>query len=302
MEDKERYSVVYIYIDKFEYKIKMVGEQFNFEPQQGKVYRCVYDKKGKVWRLPISDVKGMVFSNLEEDNEAFNCRILEFNYDNIKDITLPEEEIEKVIEWESNPELNEKYLDVVLDLMNKDQKIEDNEVTIELDEEHEGIIVPDNFDAVAVKEVMGDMLRDFMSVLEGRDGVALTIADLLEYLATTYSDKYTDTLPPLDTKRFLYHHDHGTAVNMFCASKYMQRYMTKGYAKSNNPIDLFKAIHYLLFELSRVKISEDVRERKNKELTRGAKKPDMGSKDGGKDTPKATKKRRGRPRKGSEGR
>jgi hypothetical protein len=311
MEDRERYSVVYIYIHKFNYKIKMVGEQFNFEPQEGKVYRCVYDKKGQVWRLPISESKGMVFSALADDNEAFECQILEFTYDNMKDIKLPDDEIEKIIGWESDPELNEQYLDGVLELMKVDNNRQvmhddiDEEIIIELDDEDpEGIEVPDNFDARSVKRVMGKLLQDYMKVLEGKDGVALVAADLFAYLKTTYSDKYTDTSSPLDTKSFLYHPHYGTTVNMFSVVKYIKRYMTKGYGKSKNATDLYKAIHHLLFELARLKITEDATTEQKRINTspQGSEGSDMESKDGSKDTPKTTGKRRGRPKKGSEGR
>jgi len=172
------------------------------------------------------------------------------------------------------------------------------------DETEVSIIVKDN-DPFA--DALASLLDDYIAVVESRDGVAVVIAGLMEYLKTTYSDKYTDTSSPLDTKDFLYSDDHGKSVNMFCAAKYMQRYMTDGYSKSNNPQDLFKAIHYLLFELARLKLKElkdeNEQERNNRapgnntDIKRGDREIKGGDK-GAEDPPK---RKRGRPRKNDKG-
>jgi hypothetical protein len=79
------------------------------------------------------------------------------------------------------------------------------------------------------------------------------LTDVIEYLATTYDDKYASDDKIMDTKDFLYHKDFGKGANMFTASKYIQRYCTKGYSKSEKVIDLYKSIHYSIFELVRKK-------------------------------------------------
>lgn len=77
---------------------------------------------------------------------------------------------------------------------------------------------------------------------------------LIKYLESTTQDKYSKSL--IDTRSFLYHEDIGFGANILNASKYIGRYATKGFSKSYNPEDLKKAIHYLLFELTR-RIKED---------------------------------------------
>lgn len=78
--------------------------------------------------------------------------------------------------------------------------------------------------------------------------------DLIKYLENTTQDKYSKSL--IDTRSFLYHEDIGFGANVLNASKYIGRYATKGFSKSYNQEDLRKAIHYLLFELTR-RLKED---------------------------------------------
>ena len=73
---------------------------------------------------------------------------------------------------------------------------------------------------------------------------------LCNYLASTYDDKY-NTPSIINTMEVIYSDEHGKGYNIGNACKYLQRYMTKGFEKSENPKDLQKAIHYILFELTR---------------------------------------------------
>jgi hypothetical protein len=77
---------------------------------------------------------------------------------------------------------------------------------------------------------------------------------LLQHVAGTYSDKYADAKQTgdYDTKEGdLYHPLKGQAINVYQLRRYLQRYTTAGHAKSGNPVDVRKGIHYLLFELVR---------------------------------------------------
>lgn len=82
---------------------------------------------------------------------------------------------------------------------------------------------------------------------------AKTIEEVIEYLASTYKDKYTKS--PFKTKAMLYG-EHGAPINIFQVQKYCGRYLTEGFEKSHNIKDLYKSIHYLLFELARRKKNE----------------------------------------------
>lgn len=83
------------------------------------------------------------------------------------------------------------------------------------------------------------------------------LQDLINYLASTYSDKYASPAAMFNTKDALYNIVHGKSINAFQAGKYLTRYATTGYSKSENVVDLYKACHYVLFELVRRRILSD---------------------------------------------
>lgn len=84
---------------------------------------------------------------------------------------------------------------------------------------------------------------------------------LFEYIKSTCSDKYADPNAIISTKKAVIH-GKVKQVNTFNAAKYLARYDTTGYEKSENEKDLFKAIHYLIFEIQR-KINNSKNEQTN---------------------------------------
>ena len=84
----------------------------------------------------------------------------------------------------------------------------------------------------------------------------IALSSLISYLSSTYSDKYENAGKPNMSKDFLMSSD-SPDVALFNALKYIQRYTTKGFKKSGNPVDLLKAIHYCLFELQRIQTKPD---------------------------------------------
>jgi hypothetical protein len=75
------------------------------------------------------------------------------------------------------------------------------------------------------------------------------LSELISYLALTYYEKYE--FSPMGNPSMKISSDPklGKGANMFNAIKYLQRYCTEGFDKSNNPKDLIKSIHYILFQL-----------------------------------------------------
>lgn len=72
-----------------------------------------------------------------------------------------------------------------------------------------------------------------------------TLKELSDYINATNSDKYANS--PLHEMLG----EQGKAINLFQVKKYLTRYQTEGFKKSNLRTDILKAIHYLLFELKR---------------------------------------------------
>lgn len=101
------------------------------------------------------------------------------------------------------------------------------------------------------------MNQDLIKIFENDPEMGKAIDNLIAYLATTYDDKYAKSC--LDNKGVIYDPMLGKGFNTGNAAKYIARYMTFDFAKSNDPKDLTKAIHYLLFEL--VRREKDTREK-----------------------------------------
>lgn len=74
---------------------------------------------------------------------------------------------------------------------------------------------------------------------------------VINHVAGTYSDKYAKGQATIDTKKMLYDETAGTAINIYQVCRYLQRYNTQGSAKSYLLKDLEKAVHYILFEITR---------------------------------------------------
>lgn len=74
---------------------------------------------------------------------------------------------------------------------------------------------------------------------------------VVKHIHGTYSDKYAKGQDVLDTKKMLYDPDKGDFLNIYQVCRYLQRYLTNGSAKSHLIKDIEKAIHYLVFEITR---------------------------------------------------
>jgi hypothetical protein len=76
-----------------------------------------------------------------------------------------------------------------------------------------------------------------------------SLEEVIIYLSNTYDDKYQNS--EIRTDKIIYSSHLGKGFNMGNAAKYISRYVTAGFQKSEMPADLMKAIHYCLFELTR---------------------------------------------------
>lgn len=93
-----------------------------------------------------------------------------------------------------------------------------------------------------------DMLNE---IAEKEPDVAKAIGLVIKHIHGTYSDKYAKGQDIIDTKKMLYDKERGDFLNIYQVNRYLQRYLTKGSKKSHLIKDIEKAIHYLIFELTR---------------------------------------------------
>lgn len=116
---------------------------------------------------------------------------------------------------------------------------------LELYEEESKVIVinPTN-------KVIAEDLHDYLWNIKSKDIEFFNeLAKLIGYLSSTYADKYEGESSNYAKDKLL--SKEGKAANIFTALKYIKRYDTVGYSKSENPQDILKSIHYLLFENQR---------------------------------------------------
>jgi len=102
-----------------------------------------------------------------------------------------------------------------------------------------------------------DCSLDLAKIQEREPEAFRAIKMTLNHIAGTYGDKYAAGQNIIDTKIMLYDKKTGTPINVYQVNRYLQRYITSGNKKSYLINDLFKAIHYLVFEITRrVKLGE----------------------------------------------
>lgn len=104
---------------------------------------------------------------------------------------------------------------------------------------------------------ISDMVAE---IAEKEPAVADALKMVVRHIYGTYSDKYAKGQDIIDTKKMLYDKERGDFLNIYQVNRYLQRYLTQGSAKSHLIKDIEKAIHYLVFELTRRILMDDVNE------------------------------------------
>lgn len=87
----------------------------------------------------------------------------------------------------------------------------------------------------------------------------IAIKEITQHLLNARRGYYNDDNKPIETRKMLI--DVSDSKNFNIASyqvlKYLQRYITSGFDKSKNKLDLKKAAHYLIYELIKYQRDEN---------------------------------------------
>lgn len=132
--------------------------------------------------------------------------------------------------------------------------IELKEKTEVIDEVNKRVI---KFDAPILSEQVGKMISE-IEMKEPATAKALEL--VIKHIHGTYSDKYAKGQDIIDTKKMLYDKERGDFLNIYQVNRYLQRYITTGSSKSHLLKDIEKAIHYLVFEITRRILMDDIDE------------------------------------------
>lgn len=101
-----------------------------------------------------------------------------------------------------------------------------------------------------------EVIENLNRILEKEPLAFKAIGGIINHIAATYADKYSSGGSTIETKADLYHADKGKIINIYQCKRYLQRYDTQGFNKSENPVDVRKAVHYLVFELTRLNMQQ----------------------------------------------
>lgn len=94
--------------------------------------------------------------------------------------------------------------------------------------------------------------KDLQIIKECEPSAYEAMKMVINHVAGTYQDKYAEGIKKgIDTKHMLYDEEGGMYINIYQIERYLQRYITKGSSKSFLLRDILKAIHYLVFEVTR---------------------------------------------------
>lgn len=100
-----------------------------------------------------------------------------------------------------------------------------------------------------------DTESELRFIFEREPKMAEAIRAVIHHISGTYKDKYNDNEKGgedfLNTKKMLYNGKGGAYINTYQVCRYLQRYMSTGFEKSNLIKDLLKSVHYILFEIVR---------------------------------------------------
>jgi len=230
--DKE--EILAVYIKNFELKLEEGGD-LGGHLRIGGVYLCLKHRENDrtLYRIFFNDdtfknLDGIFVKSLDEENDSWSCDIEELDFDKIDEYNLSDDDINYAID------IKTMTLDEVKEMMNKSEP----------DGVDLGKSIFEKLDA-EIERVSG---QEEVMVFEENTDMSMAIAELSDYVLKNSNNKYDNS--PLNPMRMLVG-ENGKVLNIYSANKYMARYLTDGYNKSNNREDLFKAIHHLLIEIGR---------------------------------------------------
>lgn len=100
-----------------------------------------------------------------------------------------------------------------------------------------------------------ELINNLQLILDKEPKFFEALSDAIGHLAKTYEEKYEATKDLINTKEQLYSLERGGIINSYQISRYLQRFLAPiSFSKGGNSVDLFKIIHYALFEVTRRKI------------------------------------------------
>jgi hypothetical protein len=229
------------------------------------VYRIIKDSD-QAYRLHIgtdnniAHHEGLLLNALVGNWPNWECEIIEVTPENFTDFDLTPEDAGNLVKWieSKNADLvaHTKPINVKTHTAEEVIKLLDSLPQAESDVRMAHISSPADIHE-GMQLLISDEAIHFATVAdnirEHDKEMFKALVHLLLYVNNCYGDKYEKGGMHNFSKEVCLHPELGKGANLFTALKYMQRYISTGFAKSANPEDILKSSHYLLFELMRTK-------------------------------------------------
>jgi len=257
---EQKQEILVGYVKEFEFNDPVAKDTLNGHPFVGRLYQIIKDDIfGYRLHIGVENTKedmkmaGILLgpSLVGDYGGKWQFDIAIITQDNFMDFSFPEEDAKKLADWfnTDNEELR-KVLDKPVAAVATDPEGNLQEISLSpLSQNGDFEMHP--FEAVNELDTRMMEFSDNINLIYEKDPeFMLGLTDLLAYLATTYSDKYEAARKTNYGKRFLIE-SKSPDTTIFNTMKYIQRYATTGFEKSQNIKDVYKAIHYLLFEIER---------------------------------------------------
>ena len=250
--EKPNYDISVGFIKQFTFNDTEIGELMKSHPKEGRLYQIVHDPVyGYRVHIGKENTNGrmegiLLGEHLTGDHNGrwmFDIAIV--TKENFIDFDICEEDTLKLRDWfeTDNAQLRASLEKPVAAVVR-------NEMTGALDEYH---LQPNGQEVITTTAY--EQFSDSINTIAEKEPLMFDILQAVtNYVASTYSDKYEATDKTNYGKNFLLE-SKSPDTAIFNTMKYIQRYATTGFEKSGNTKDIFKAIHYLLFELQRKAIN-----------------------------------------------
>ncbi len=247
MIEKRKTNAI-LFCDNFHFKGGAIVDESC--PASGRVYEATYDSSHGVYTVSVKNDNNFityVFEEISGNNDVWEWEFTKIDKENIDSLLILEEDIDLVYKFINGSESKITSLDEIINTKNEiyDEEIDEDWDSDKFVEELMGMIRQD-------KNRLNDSVKAMNVIIDRDKHMAIVLQNLLIYLAKTYDDKYQAS--PIDTMGMLMS-ESGKDYSICNSVKYLSRYLTKGFEKSENPQDLQKAIHYCLFELKRKSIN-----------------------------------------------
>lgn len=255
-------SIVMLYTKKFTWKDEEQGQDMNFEPIQGRVYRAlktvgdnnyyihmtIPKKEGKV------PVEGIRVTNLNYETPEWVCEFVELNDYNIIDFDIVSEDYEKIGKWLGNKQqdlidrlFNPEGMDMTGSMEDKlpgqvgSFNIEDNMSAMDIVQYLQKSLIP--LDNKAMESIQWISMRDPFAL----NGISYLLNEYVNYMKKEDESPITPLPRDIGTSEEL-----GEAANITTIAAALNDHINN---KNKGRNELFKMFVGILFELMRQDIT-----------------------------------------------